>query len=74
MGAHAVFASDGYSIEDFLAFTESRPDGEKWELARIRLGTLLNAVGDDKLRKILSPYNQYPNPAGYPTVYDGKRY
>ena len=32
MGAHAVFASDGYSIEDFLAFTESRPDGEKWEL------------------------------------------
>ena len=32
MGALSTFGSGAFAIEDFLAFTDSRPDGEKWEL------------------------------------------
>ena len=32
MGVHSNLSSDRFLIEDFLAFTDSRPDGEKWEL------------------------------------------
>jgi Uma2 family endonuclease len=32
MGVHSNPNSGAFLIEDFLAFTDSRPDGEKWEL------------------------------------------
>ena len=32
MGVHSNLSSDRFLIEDFLAFTDTRPDGEKWEL------------------------------------------
>ncbi len=49
-------------------------DAIKWDEARIKLGTLLNKIGDKKLRAKIKPYNQYPNPVGHPDFYNGKRY
>ena len=55
-------------------FSNYDPDGEKWEAARIRLGKMLNEIGDKALREKINPYNQYPNPVGSPDFYGGKRY
>jgi hypothetical protein len=55
-------------------FTGYDLDGSKWDAARIRLGKLLNEIGDKALREKIVPYNQYPNPAGSPDYYGGQRY
>lgn len=49
-------------------------DGAKWDAARIRLGKMLNDIGDKALREKIKPYNQYPNPSGSPDYYGGARY
>jgi hypothetical protein len=55
-------------------FTNYDLDGAKWDAARIRLGKMLNDIGDAALRAKIVPYNQYPNPAGSPDYYGGARY
>ena len=37
MGIHANLPPPIFDVEDFLAFTQSRPDEEKWELIDGRL-------------------------------------
>lgn len=50
------------------------PDGDKWEAARIRLGTMLDALGEQAIRDKVKPWNEYPNPVGHPGTLGGKRY
>jgi len=38
------------------------------------MGAMLSEIGDDALRRHIRPYNQYPNPMGYPDYLDGKRF
>jgi len=49
-------------------------DGAKWDEARIRLGKILHAIGEQAIRAAIQPYNQYPNPVGHPSMYGGARY
>ncbi len=49
-------------------------DPHQWDRVRIKLGKMLNTIGDKALRGTIKPYNQYPNPTGTPEVYDGKRF
>lgn len=49
-------------------------DGAKWDSARIELGRILHDIGEDALRNAIQPYNQYPNPVGHPSMYEGARY
>jgi hypothetical protein len=64
-------SSDGQSGTAVFAY---ELDGAKWDEARIELGKLLHALGEDALRASIQPYNQYPNPVGHPSAYDGARY
>jgi hypothetical protein len=49
-------------------------DWAPWDEARIRLGKILDGIGDAALKKAINPYNQYPNPVGCPDWYNGQRY
>lgn len=72
-GAAGAKSSDGQQ-SGAKRFNQYEMDGAKWDAARIRLGKLLHEIGDKALREKINPYNQYPNPVGHPTLYDGKRY
>jgi hypothetical protein len=65
------FSEDGQANELKYAY---ELDGEKWDAARIRLGTLLDQIGEQKIRAAVKPFNQYPNPVGHPDFYEGKRF
>jgi len=73
LAASGAESKDG-QMQKTVRFDNYELDGDKWEAARIRLGKILHAVGDAKLRTLVKPYNQYPNPAGYPEAFGGKRY
>jgi hypothetical protein len=49
-------------------------DGDKWDAARIRLGNLLDQIGEKAIREKVAPWNEYPNPVGHPSAFGGKRY
>jgi hypothetical protein len=55
-------------------FNDYQINGDLWDAARIRLGQALDKIGDTKLRSVINPYNQYPNPVGHPDFYSGRRY
>jgi hypothetical protein len=55
-------------------YTAYQHEGDPWDAARIRLGQRLHGIGDAALRARIRPYQQYPNPLGYPTMYGGARY
>ena len=67
-------ATDTETKEATPKFVNYDLDGAKWDAARIRLGKLLNDIGDKALREKINPYNQYPNPTGSPDFYGGARY
>ena len=55
-------------------FNNYEPNGANWDAARIRLGTVLDGLGEEAIRAKVQPWNQFPNPVGTPEYLDGKRY
>ena len=55
-------------------FNNYETDGSKWDAARIRLGKLLDGIGETTIREKVKPWNEYPNPVGSPDYFGGKRY
>jgi hypothetical protein len=49
-------------------------DAGKWDAARLRLGAMLDRVGEAAIRARVVPWNEYPNPVGHPGFHGGARY
>jgi hypothetical protein len=64
-------SSDGQMSENRFPYD---PEGDKWDAARVRLGNLLDQIGEQAIRQKVAPWNEYPNPVGHPSVLNGKRY
>ena len=55
-------------------FNNYELDGAKWDAARIRLGIILDSLGESAIRAKVTPWNEFPNPTGAPGYLGGKRY
>ena len=66
-------SSDGQQ-SGAVRFNNYDVDGSAWDAARIRLGKVLDGIGETAIRAKVTPWNEYPNPVGSPDYFGGKRY
>ena len=72
LGAGAKSADGQQSGGD--RFNNYEPDGARWDAARIRLGKILDQIGESAIRAKVTPWNEFPNPVGSLDYFGGKRY